>query len=210
MSSLIALKNQLNKTSSSLSLREKALAIREAGKSNILLLDTSASMDTPTRDYNALERQTRIDVLWNVVQRLRSDGLMFKVCEFNSYAQWSDGVSKPTPDGGTELADAFDFIASATPKQVTIITDGEPSWGSESSAIARAKQLNCRVNVVFVGNESNDRAVAFCKALADACNGQYAYNSLASEQLQIAAQAQVRLLLTAGSSETERSKTINL
>ena len=180
-----------------LSLRDRASKIVEAGKSNILLLDTSSSMDTPTDGGWSREAPRRIDILWNVVQRLRSEGIAFKVCEFNNDAVWSDSVTRPVPQGGTEIADALVFIASAMPKTVTVITDGEPSWHSEAQAIANAQALRCKINVVFVGDPSNERAIAFCKRLALASGGQYAHNDLSSEALQIAATATVRLMITA-------------
>ena len=187
----------------SLSLRDRASSIREAGKSNILLLDTSSSMDTPTDGGWNPEALRRIDVLWNVVQRLRGDGISFRVCEFNNYAVWSDSVTRPVPQGGTEIADAFAFIASAMPKTVTVITDGEPAWNSEDLAIANASALRCKINVVFVGDSTNERAIAFCKKLAEAGGGRYAHNDLSSESLQIEATATVRLMIAAPASQKE-------
>lgn len=179
----------------SLSLRDRAGALARRGEDNILLLDTSGSMSDYVRSEDN-EHETKIQALWTLVQQLRAQGLEFKICEFNSIPQWSQGITCPNPVGGTALAEAIDFIASARPRQLTIITDGCPN--NPYAALEAAKQLACKVNVLFVGSADDTYGQAFCKKLADACNGIYAYNDLNSEQLQLTAANSTRLMLTVG------------
>jgi secreted protein with Ig-like and vWFA domain len=187
--------------SKSLSLRERTKALATRGENNILLLDTSGSMCEEINPH-----ESKIDALWSIVQGLRAQNVQFKVCEFNTFPSWSDGVIQPIPTGGTGLDIALDFIASARPAQVTIVTDGEPN--DKDSALLAASRLACKINVLYIGPSENTRAQDFCRMLASANNGSYAANELKTEQLALAASSTARLMLTTG--EGNHKPTIQL
>ena len=175
----------------SLSLRERVTSLATRGEDNILLLDISGSMG---EDINSEE--TKIDALWSIVQRLRSQGLSFKTAVFSSYPEWSDAITKPHPSGGTALAEALEFVATVHPRQVTIVTDGQPN--DAQAALEEASKLRCKINVLFIGSAREAYAQEFCRQLALANNGTYSATELTSEQLQLAASQTARLMLTTG------------
>ena len=74
------------------------------------------------------------------------------------------GINLPEPSGGTFLAEALGEIAPLHPKQLLVLTDGEPQ--DERAALSAAKALNCVIHARFIGDESNRAAVAFCRNLS--------------------------------------------
>lgn len=187
-----SLVTHLHNTRSALSLRDRATALATQGSDNILLIDTSGSM----AEEVAL-RETKIEILWSLVQQLRGQGLQFRLCQFNNIAEWLDALVCPEPTGGTNLAGALDFLAAHRPKQLTVITDGYPN--DAPAAFLSASKLRCKINVMYVGPTSDRNAQDFCRMLAESNNGVYATNGLTSEQLQLEASATARLMLGSGS-----------
>src|SRR5712691_11716575 len=149
---------QNSQASRGLSLRDRSTALTLRAESNILLLDISGSMSECVNP-----REPKIDILWGMVQKLRAQNLLFRVAEFNTTCRWSDGILQPEPEGDTDLAGALDFISSASPQQVTVITDGYPN--SASHALAAASRLGCKINVFYVGPQSDWIAQEFCREL---------------------------------------------
>jgi hypothetical protein len=206
--SLIALKNHLTASSglSSTSLVQRKAQAAQQREGNILLLDISGSMADVLSNG-----QRRIDVLWTLVQKMRSQNIPFRTATFSTFAEWSDAVDCPQPYASTALAEALVWLnANASPVKVTLITDGLPD--NAEAAIDAAKRLGVPINVLYVGPDdasySSQVAKGFCSALAAASNGSYAANSLNNEMLQLNAQSAVRLMLTSG--EEGKNKTIQL
>lgn len=211
---LTALQNRLTASrglSKSLSLRERKQALQTQKDANILLLDISGSMLDPVSESPHSDR--RIDILWTLVQKMRSQNIPFRCATFNTRCEWSDVTEKPQPYSSTDLAGAFDWLHSmATPQQITLITDGLPDNPSE--ALYFAQQLRCPINVLYVGPDDSSPtaqlAQAFCRQIAQVANGSYASNNLSSEMLQLTASQNMRLMLTAGAEDTNKPHQINL
>lgn len=175
---------------------EAALAKRTQAQQVILVLDTSGSMseqaDTPG--------ERRIDALRGVVENLRLQSVPFKQLCFSDSPFWSDIV--PEPMGGTNLSGALEFCKQAAPQHVIIVSDGWPN--SRDAALAVAKQLNCRVDVYYVGPSSDTNALAFMKSLANSTGGVSGAVSFKELAIKIAG------ALTAGSQTEETHKPIAL
>lgn len=196
--SLARIKNHLGTSDpmQSLSLRERSQASKQAAGAKILLLDTSYSMAC----YNTQGTERRVDILWNIVQDLRSQGLKFSVVEFNHTVKWSDSITKPEPNGGTDLAGALEEIARMNKQvsSITLVTDGQPD--DSDAALASAAAFGVKINVLFAGDERDTYAQAFCRELAQLTNGQFmAADVNASNSLAIEAGQKAKLMLTEGS-----------
>lgn len=196
--SLARMRNHIGTSdpSQALSLRERTAIARQASGIKVLLLDTSYSMT-----HESAQGERRIDTLWSIVQDLRSQGLRFSVCEFNSDAQWSDSISKPRPTGGTDLAGALDFLTNSGKHlvSITLITDGQPDDGE--TALVAAALLKCKINVLYAGGSYNIEAKSFCRQLAEATGGKYAEADVsASEMLALEAATSAKLMLSDGGS----------
>lgn len=185
----------------SLSLRDRVTALALRADSNILLLDTSGSMSG-----DVTRGESKIEILWSIVQQLRAQAIPFRTAEFNNECNWSDGVAMPRPSGSTALASALEYVASVSPQQITLVTDGYPN--NPEAALEVASLLQCKINVLYVGPSSDYRAIDFCQRLAAACGGSYAHNSLTSELLQLQASESARLMLTAGQTQSDNKPSV--
>jgi hypothetical protein len=130
----------------------------------VLLLDVSASMGEG--------RPRRIDVLWDAVRRLKTPHSRWRVAVFSRHCRWADVREVPEPHGNTDLAEAFKEIGQVRPSSVTLITDGQPD--DTEAAHAAGLLLNCPINICFVGDEDETRAVEFCRRLCEATKGTFA------------------------------------
>jgi Mg-chelatase subunit ChlD len=130
----------------------------------VLLLDASGSMAAGT--------PRRIDLLWQMVQALRTSQSGWRVAVFNSYCRWSAVAAVPEPDGDTDLAGAFEVIGKVNPLRVTVITDGQPN--DTEAAFAAGVHLGCPVHILFVGESGDEDALAFCRRLCEATKGTFA------------------------------------
>jgi hypothetical protein len=188
--------------STSLSLRARVEEVDRKGKNNILLLDTSGSMCE-----NIKGGWRKIDALWQIVQDLRSQGIVFRTAHFNDSCEWSDDTTCPQPSGGTWFVKALQFvIQNANPLQITIITDGAPT--DHRSAIDFASHFSCKVNCMFVGRSNDFIGQEFCRKISCLTGGSYAYNSMSTEVLQIEATQTVKGLIAAP--QSQEKKTIQL
>jgi hypothetical protein len=162
----------------------------------VLLLDTSGSM--------SMGEPRRIDLLWQMVQALRTPQSRWRVATFNTYCTWVGLVAVPEPDGVTDLARAFTYIKQANPLRVTLVTDGQPD--DQDEAYEAALALQCPVNILFVGDEGDEYAVTFCRRVCTATKGEFATEVLSVQALEHTT-ATMRKMLGAG---TPTSTTIAL
>jgi len=132
---------------------EKALA--KATESIVLLLDVSGSMS----EYVGEKR--KIDHLREAVRDYAS---LRKVSFSSDVAEGSI----PNPNGGTNMADAFEHLLSSHPKEVVLISDGLPD--SQEGALSAARSLACPINVIYIG-PGGDEGEAFMERLAAETSG---------------------------------------
>jgi hypothetical protein len=130
----------------------------------VLLLDTSGSMSTG--------EPRRIDLLWQMVQALRTPQARWRGATFSSSCRWSGMATVPEPSGTTDLGGALRMIAEATPLRVTLVTDGEPD--DQEDAYKAAVALQCPVHILFVGDPGDAEATAFCQRICAATKGTFA------------------------------------
>jgi hypothetical protein len=141
-----------------------AVNIAEAIDRTVILIDVSSSMET------LVGAMRRIDALATVLAATVQGTPGVRIFAFNNgiieldNAVSEHGINLPEPSGSTALAEAIEEIAQLRPRQLLIITDGEPD--DERAALTQAKLLNCVIHVRFVGDERNRAAIAFCRNLA--------------------------------------------
>ena len=124
-----------------------------------LLLDVSASMDRPSEG----KRIRRIDALRTLVADMNLAAGQ-AVYAFSYLAGRCDPANIPEPNGGTDLAKAFDQVKNDGYKRVVLITDGEPDDANEALASAAGLHLK----IFYVGSGSKPK---FLTQLAKACGG---------------------------------------
>jgi hypothetical protein len=125
----------------------------------IVLIDNSGSLA-----FRVGPRR-RIDILRDVFARLRppQDARFFV---FNSVVFETDRGHIPEPGGSTDMARAFQHIASLQPKpkRIVLLCDGEAD--DTQAALAAARALRIEIQVLFCGDEADHAAIAFCHALS--------------------------------------------
>jgi hypothetical protein len=168
------------------SLRER---INPSAAQSIVLLDLSSSMNNFTDGGFR-----RIDALQSALKSIPAN-TRFRLFGFNDgvYEESIDSVFSPA--GGTRLAEALVVMREQRPSNLTIITDGEPD--NAFAALSAAKELNCTINTIFVGDPHNYDAIRFCRALAAQHNGQFASNPLEAKTLALLPKT-INLMLTDG------------
>jgi hypothetical protein len=139
----------------------------------VLLLDASGSM--------AAGNPRRIDLLWEMLQALRTPQACWRVAVFNTSCRWSGVAAVPEPDGDTDLAGAFEVIGKVNPLRVTVITDGQPN--DTEAAYAAGVRLGCPVHILFVGDPGDEDALAFCRRLCETTGGRFATEVLTLKSL---------------------------
>lgn len=131
---------------------------------DILLLDTSHSMDWPAGDRRS-GGPKRIEVLQRVLDQIYKDFPTARVFAFNSsIEELEPNGALPRPQGGTALDLALKHIWPLTPTRVGVLCDGEPN--NPQAALDAAKALHCEIHSFFCGDESDSLAIAFMRALA--------------------------------------------
>lgn len=124
----------------------------------IVLLDVSGSMD------EMVYGKRKIDLLRSA---LRSANLGNAECiAFSSSVYELKSLGDiPEPHGSTALEQALMCCYFKQPHTVLVISDGHPD--KPESALECAKNLECQINVLFIGDESDTEGAAFMNALAN-------------------------------------------
>jgi hypothetical protein len=137
----------------------------------ILLLDLSGSMAEYVGD------QRKVDILQCAIQ-----GICLKTFGFNSSVFELYGTL-PEPAGGTGLHLAIKHIRKMQPMETLIVSDGLPD--SEEQALAAAQKLTGMISTLYIGSDSNHKAIDFMNRLARlGCGISYAQDlQLGSYQL---------------------------
>jgi len=143
---------------------------------DFILLDTSASMAEsvntstgPTRSDRILRR---IDVMTQILHRIKDKFPRVQLIHFNSYAYPIESAEEiPTiPTGSTAIHLALEAVAEISADQqqpigkVILISDGEPNRAED--AFIAAKALQAQITTYFCGPEDNHDAISFMHQLA--------------------------------------------
>ena len=127
--------------------------------SSLFLIDTSGSMD------DRVKKVRKIEAVREVMAMIPNAN---KIC-FSSNVHITDSI--PEPNGGTNMARAFEYVATmkgSNPKKIVIVSDGEPD--NKALAFNSALKLHIPVDVIYIGAEG-DRGEAFMKELASKTGG---------------------------------------
>lgn len=146
------------------------------GTGNVVVADVSASMN----EWSGGVR--RIDVLRRSLAQVWADaprGVPLLLVAFSSTPLVIAGPDDlPEPSGGTALHSALEAAGRYTPARTVVISDGEPD--SEDAALDAADKITGAIDVIYVGDDKNRRAVAFLRKLARKGCGQYGAVNLSS------------------------------
>lgn len=137
----------------------------------VILADVSGSMREPaagTRTKHDLLTEV-LAALWPEITRGSSSATL---CAFASgVTECSSPATLNAPDGGTSLAAAITHAASTNPRVTVLLTDGRPD--DEQGAFRAADKLPGRLDVVYIGPESDVVAQRFLAELARRRGGTY-------------------------------------
>jgi hypothetical protein len=136
----------------------RATRLVGAGTDALILADVSSSMDERAGS------RRRIDILRDAVDTVLPQTPNGRLIAFHSIP--SEVTLLPEPQGGTALHLALQYAASLRPRRTLVISDGEPD--DEAAALAQAEKLTGTIDVIYVGDDSNHKAIAFMRKLARA------------------------------------------
>jgi hypothetical protein len=131
------------------------------------LIDTSSSMATGS--------PRRIDLLAGVLNDVLIAYPSVRIVSFNSIVQELTGLEPgrglklPSPSGGTELADAINFVADGPkPDRLIIISDGMPTCEAADCFAAARRMVPLTIDAIFVGDDgpAGRAALRFMQTLA--------------------------------------------
>lgn len=150
----------------------------------VVLVDTSGSMGT----HDSRGGRKRYDVACEELAALQGNlPGKIAVLSFSQATMFCPDGKPFNQGGGTDLAGALKFarVADVPGMRFIVISDGQPD--SPSAALAEAKRYQNRIDVIYVGPESNPHGRDFLAQLAAASGGQVvtadrAQNLLAATQ----------------------------
>lgn len=147
----------------------KSLAETFMSADAIVIVDTSSSMDT----YDSRGGRTRYDVACDELAALQNN-LPGKVAvlAFSDQTMFCPSGQPYRYGSGTNLAGALKFAKAADVPgmRFIVISDGQPD--SESEALAVARTYKNKIDVIYVGPESNPTGRIFLQRLANESGGQ--------------------------------------
>jgi Mg-chelatase subunit ChlD len=127
-----------------------------------ILADTSGSM------ADRAGTRTKTELLAEAVAGVWRSLDQPRLISFNSGAHDVPGPEAlPAPSGGTALHLALRYLcdpAEERTARLIVISDGQPE--DETAALRAADELNCRIDVIYCGPESDSKAVDFMRRLA--------------------------------------------
>ena len=140
-----------------------------AGQTVVILADVSRSM------AEKVGRQGRVDVLQAALDEVHRASPAAIVIAYANLPELCSGPL-PSPSGGTALHLALDRAGAERPRQVIVITDGEPD--DEEAALVAADRTSGLIDVIYCGDDSSRQAIDFCRRLARRGGGRYARHDM--------------------------------
>lgn len=134
----------------------------------IIIVDTSGSMDTKDSRGDRSRYDVAIEELTNLQASLPGK---IAVISFSSAVLFDPSGTPTKFGGGTDLAKALKFVKVADIEKMKfiLISDGQPD--SEREALSIAKTFKNKIDVIYVGPESNPTGRDFLSKLAAATGG---------------------------------------
>ena len=161
LQSLISQASQLQDSGAAKKYQQRVFpsAKQKAGSSKILLLDISGSMGEYVSDYYGGRR--KIEILQNAIAPIARH---YEILAFSSDTQWIKCGILPEPCGGTAMHLALAVAAEVRPAQTLVVSDGHPD--DEKAALATAKRLTGTISTLYIGSDSDNKAIEFMRKLA--------------------------------------------
>lgn len=134
----------------------------------VCLVDTSGSMAT----QDSRDGKSRYTVACEELAALQgAKPGRIAVLSFANLTMFCPDGKPYNQSGGTDLAEALRFarVADVPGIQFIVISDGQPD--STSAALAEAKQYKNKIDVIYVGPESQPGGRVFLTQLAQASGG---------------------------------------
>ncbi len=147
----------------------QSIARTFVGAKVVVIVDTSSSM----RANDSRGGRTRYDVACDELAALQA-GMPGKIAvlSFANTTMFCPDGKPYNQGGGTDLAGALKFamLADVPGIRFIVISDGEPD--DRGAALTVAKAYQNRIDVIYVGPESNPAGRDFLMQLAQASGGQ--------------------------------------
>lgn len=127
----------------------------------VVCADTSSSMAEVARGA-----ERKIDMLRSALASVAAGSPGLRCIMFGGHTAWASpaDVGAWQASGSTPLHAALDLANTLSPRQTLVITDGHPD--DADAALAVARQLSGRIDVLFIGPTSDHVGQEFCRRLA--------------------------------------------
>lgn len=168
----------------------KSLAETFVNADVITIVDTSGSMN----EHDSRGGRTRYEIACEELANLQGSlSGKIAVLAFSHDTIFCPNGAPQFLGGGTNLAGALRFakMADVPGIRFIVISDGQPD--NEEQALAAAKTYKNRIDVIFVGPETNPTGREFLRKLAQASGG----IAVTADRAKELAEVTQRLLLTA-------------
>ena len=149
--------------------RAQDLAVAMTNAEVIVLFDSSSSMsyNTTTDPYSPSSGRSRYDDAFEALKSLQAKlpGRILLVSFNTTYKVNLDGIPM-RPNGTTIITPALEYIepAAMADMRLIVISDGEVN--SPLSALAAVAPWTNQIDTIFIGEETNLRAISFMRDLA--------------------------------------------
>lgn len=100
----------------------------------------------------------------------------------------------PEPRGGTNLAKALRHLIPREPLHVLVMCDGSPDSPAHAFDAARELAQQCLIDTLYIGPETDERAITFMRELAAVGHGRFSIFSLTEKSPLLLGQSVSNLL----------------
>lgn len=136
----------------------------------VLICDVSGSMSAE----DGRDGLRRFDVLVQQVRAIQEENPGgVAIVSFSSNVAWQPNGNPEFFKGGTNMLKALQYVKSidGTPIRITLLSDGEPDFGSEQKVINFARAFVTKIDTIYIGPEDKPRGRDFLQQLAAATGG---------------------------------------
>lgn len=167
-----------------------ARRVRDAGTAQVILLDVSGSM------ADLAGGRRKIEILRDALAATLPASPGATLIAFASRPEpLASLAALPEPHGGTALHLALDAAAVHRPRHTLVVSDGQPD--DAQAALDAAERLTGRIDVIYVGSDSDAAAVAFMRRLARTGGGSAVVHDVAKRTPPALLAQEIRGLLPA-------------
>lgn len=136
----------------------RAKRLNSGGSNTVILADVSGSMS------DRAGSRTKIELLREALATVGPQIPNARLVAFHSMPAECFAGTLPEPQGSTALDLAIDYAASLDSRTTLVISDGQPD--SEADALKAAERLKGVIDVLYIGDDGNTKAIEFMRRLA--------------------------------------------